>query len=134
MTDKTPTEDRFEFLSPLDGKTYTLPRYNKELFFDASEGHVDEIPVIPPAAEFYSKKHTPASRRTLIREQGQVFMEFQLTSMIETFDAHLPDADDPAKAAIIALVNAVEWAPLFKIFNEWAAASNEEVVDGMGEG
>lgn len=124
----------FEFLSPLDGQTYKLPPYDKALFFDAAEGHLDELPQLPPAAEFYSKKFTPKTRREYLQEQHQVFAELQLTSVFETFDAHIPD-DDPASAAIIALMNANEFAFLMKVFSEWVTASGEEEVGSeAGEG
>jgi len=124
----------FEFLSPLDGQTYKLPPYDKALFFDASEGHLDELPQLPPAAEFYSKKFTPKTRREYLEEQHRVFAELQLTSVFETFDAHVSD-DDPASAAIIALMNANEFAFLMKVFSEWVAASGgQEVGSEAGEG
>lgn len=128
-TPKTP----FEFLNPLDGKKYTLPPFDKSLLFDAMLGHEDEIEPVPPASVFYSKKFTPKGRRDFIAEQQHRLTEFQVTTMLETFDAHLPDADDPAKAAIIANVNALDFAFLFKVYLEWVGESGVE-EDTPGEG
>lgn len=132
MTDKTPPEP-FKFLSPLDGVTYELPPFDKALIFESMEGNEDQVASLPPASEFYSKKFTPQSRRDFIQEQQVRLGEFMFTTVLETIDAHIP-AGDPARPAIIALVDALMFDAVRKIYNEWFTAYHKEDGDSPGEG
>ena len=133
MTTKKSVEERFEFLNPLDGETYSLPAYRKELYEDRVTEFEDAIPAVPDAWTLLTEL-TPDEQQASIDATQQRLSLLRTMSVLKTLDNHLPDTDDPAKAAIIANVNAGDFAFIFKVFNEWVKASGGQVQEDLGEG
>lgn len=126
------TVEGFQFLNPLDGETYTLPPYNQELYADRVTEFEATIPELPDPWTLLTALD-PDEQQAAIDASQQRLSLLRTMSVLKTLDNHLPDADNPAKAAIIANVNAADFAFIFKMFNEWVAASGGMVKADVGE-
>lgn len=123
----------FQFLNPLDGQAYTLPPYQRALFEDRIIQFEDSIPPVPDPWTMLTVLSPDEQDAALDASQRQL-SRLRTMSVLKTLDNHLPDPDDPAKAAIIANVNAADFAFIFKIFKDWVASAGEKVEEGPGEG
>lgn len=132
MSPAKPTEG-FQFLNPLDGKTYTLPPYEASLYADRVTEFEDSIPPIPDPWTMLTELGPDEQQAALDASQHRLSL-LRTMSVLKTLDNHLPDAEDPAKQAIIANVNAADFAFIFKVFNEWVAAYGGKVTEDLGEG
>jgi hypothetical protein len=131
MTQQQKAVDFFEFLNPLDGEKYTLPPYQQALYADKIEEFADTIPELPDAWTMFTTM-SPDQQEAAIDASQRRLSLLRTMSVLKTLDNHLPE-DTPAKAAIIANVNARDFAFIFKVFNEWAASAGEKVEDVPGE-
>lgn len=125
--------ERFDFLNPLDGKTYSLPPFDKTLVVDRISEFVDQLPPLPSMYDALASDNPSAYQDALnARREGVAWL--QTMTVVKTLDAHLPDADDPAKAAIIANVNVGDFAFIYKVYTDWVKASGGKVENEQGEG
>lgn len=132
MSTEEKTVEPFEFLNPLDGKTYTLPPFNKDLSVDRVTEFVDTLPPLPSIYETLASDDPDAFSIAVDARQSRLTW-LQTMSVVKTIDAHIPDPDDPAKAAIIANINAMDFGFLYKMFTDWLAAAGEKAEDPEGE-
>ena len=130
-TDKIVGE--FKFLNPIDGETYTLPPYQKALYADRITEFVDTIPEVPDMWTLLTEL-SPDDQQARIDASQHRLSLLRTMSVLKTLDNHLPDPEDPAKTAIIANVNAADFALIFKVFNDWVASAGEKVEEDLGEG
>lgn len=124
--------DGFEFLNPLDGKTYTLPPFDKTLVVRRVNEFKDTIPAVPTLYEALSSGDPDAYEKALNASQRRLGWLRTMT-IIDTLDAHIPDSDDPAKAAIIANVNLQDLPFLYDLWRRWTDGFAEEVEIQVGE-
>jgi len=123
----------FEFLSPLDGKKYVLPKFDQTKYVDRLTEHLDTLPPLPSFYEALSGNDPHALKKALTERQ-EAIGTLNLMTLVSTFNEHLPDRTNPAQSAIVALIEATEFKFLFKLFREWRQASGEEVENPEGEG
>lgn len=126
-------DDRFEFLNPLDGNTYTLPPFDRALFADKIAEFEETIPEVPDPWTMFTKLSPDEQLAKIVAHDDRLGL-LRTMSVLSTLDNHLPKTDDPAKAAIIANVNASDFAFVWKLYKEWVAASGEQVDESLGEG
>lgn len=123
----------FKFLNPLDGQTYTLPPYQRALYVDRITEFQDTIPEVPDAWTLLTALSPDEQEAAINASHGRLSL-LRTMSVLKTLDNHLPDPEDPAKAAIIANVNAGDFAFIFKVFTDWVTAAGEQVEEDLGEG
>lgn len=131
MATKPKTVQGFEFLNPLDGKTYTLPPYDQSLYADKISEFEDSIPEVPDPWTLLTTL-TPDEQQSAIDASQRRLSLLRTMAVLTTLDNHMPE-DDPAKAAIIANVNAADFAFIFKVFSDWVNAYGGKVRDDLGE-
>ena len=124
--------EAFKFLNPLDGETYELPPFDKELVVGRVNEFKDTIPPIPTMYEALSSGDPDMHRKALDASQMRLGWLRTMT-MIDTIDAHIPDADDPAKKAIIANINLQDFPFLYDLWRRWTDGFAEEVEVKVGE-
>lgn len=131
-TKKTPdTVEPFEFLSPLDGQTYTLPPFDATKFADEVAAHPDYIPDVSLTDALLADD--PQVGMDSLNEPMRRLNVLMKRAVVKTLRNHL-DADDPAWLALRALIDAFEFDVLGKIFTEWRAHYGDVEVDPLGEG
>lgn len=121
----------FEFLSPLDGNTYTLPPYDPEKFVDEFKNHPDFIPKVTFSDALLADD--PQVGLDLLDKPRQAVNVLVTRGIVKTLQNHVAD-DDPAWAALKALMDAAEFDVLAKVFTEWRAMTEgAEGVESPGE-
>jgi hypothetical protein len=148
-TDKTTTTTStskvapFKFLSPIDGKEYTLPPYDPALWVDDFGKHKDTfIPKVTMTDALLADD--PQEGMDLLKEPMKRINTLLTRSVVKTLKNHLPDADDgtqhPSWTALEAIINAYDFAALSKIMMEWREhygveeTATEQEVNEQGEG
>lgn len=124
--------ESFDFLNPLDGKTYTLPPFDETLVVRRVNEFKDTIPAVPTLYEALSSGDPDAYAKAIDASQRRLGWLRTMT-IIDTLDAHIPDPDDPAKAAIIANVNLQDLPFLYDLWRRWTDGFAEEVEIQVGE-
>lgn len=130
MTDSTPT-DLFEFLSPLDGETYSLPPFDAAKFADEVAAHRDYVPEVSLTDALLADD--PETGMDSLNEPMRRLNVLMKRSVVKTLRNHL-DVDDPAWLALKALIDAFEFDVLGKIFVDWRAHYGDVEGEGLGEG
>lgn len=126
------TQERFEFLSTIDGQTYTLPPFDKTLIAEPTEEQLASIPPMPTMYEALTS-NDPHMFDKALNEHQRALGWLQLMVITKTLDAHMPD-DDPSKDAIVAMVNGKQIPAVRDLYVAWAQAAGEVVEDERGEG
>lgn len=133
MSTTTHTPDTpFSFLSPLDGKTYTLPPFDPEKVIDEVTAHADDfVPKVTLTDALLADD--PKQGMALLEEPMKALNVLMKRSVVKTVRAHLTD-DDPAWHALRELIDRAEFDALGKIFTEWQAHYAFEEENAAGEG
>jgi hypothetical protein len=120
----------FEFLSPLDGETYTLPPYDPEKFVDEVGKHFEGVP--KPTLSEALLADNPLDGIKTLEVPAQSFNVLMKAAIFKTLRKHLK-ASDPAWLALKALVDKGEFDMLGKVFFDWQKFYGAVVVDVEGE-
>lgn len=129
----------FEFLSPLDGKTYTLPPFDATKVVtidDLASAHPEFIPTVSLTDALLADD--PKVGMASLDAPIHAVNVLMKSAILKTLRNHM-DADDPAWLALKNLIdNGPDGKPDFemvaKVFTDWRAASGEVVTDTVGEG
>lgn len=120
----------FEFLSPLDGNTYTLPPYNADLWADEVSAHADFIPKVSLTEALLADD--PTIGMETLNEPQRALNVLMKRSVVKTLRNHL-EVTDPAWVALKALIDGFEFDVLGKVFTEWRTHYGQEETDPLGE-
>jgi hypothetical protein len=131
MTKATQEPTQFEFLNPLDGKTYTLPPYDAEKWSDEIAAHPDFVPKVSLTDALLADD--PKVGLDSLNKPLEAMNVLVKRSIVKTLRNHL-EGDDPAWLALKELIDTGEFEVLAKVFTEWQAASGEGLSDPAGEG
>jgi hypothetical protein len=122
--------DRFEFLNPLDGQTYSLPPFDAEKFSDEVAMHKDFIPEISLTDALLAED--PTVGMDSLNEPMRALNVLMKRAIVKTIRNHV-DEDDPAWGAIRGLIDGFEFDVLGKIFSDWRVASGDVEDEPVGE-
>lgn len=125
------TAETFEFLSPIDGNTYTLPAYDPEKFADEVSAHPDFIPKHSMTDVLLADD--PEVGLQMLKEPEQRLHTLMVRGMVKTIRNHVSE-EDPAWLALKAMIDGFEWAALGKLFREWREHSGDLIGVEPGEG
>lgn len=131
MTTQKKTADAFEFLNPLDGKTYALPPFDADKFADEVAAHPDYIPQVTLSDALLADD--PQQGMDSLNEPMRALNVLMKRSIVKTLRNHLED-DDPAWGALKSLIDGLEFDVLAKVFTEWRSRSEGVEADPLGEG
>jgi hypothetical protein len=120
----------FEFLSPLDGKTYTLPPYDPEKFVDEVGTHFESVPKISLSEALLADD--PLAGLESLNEPARALNVLMKAAIVKTLRKHLK-AKDPAWLALRTLIDKGEFDVLGKVFFDWQKFYGAAGVDVEGE-